>query len=69
MRIGDDPRALTDDAYYKVDPSWSPDGKQIAYSSDKAGTEDLYILDPVTGSERRVTSACGGSRNRCHLTT
>ena len=59
MRIGDDPRALTDDGYYKVDPSWSPDGKQIAYSSDKAGTEDLYILDPVTGSERRGTSLPG----------
>ena len=35
--------------YYKCDPSWSPDGKRIAYSSDKAGTEDLYVLDLETG--------------------
>ena len=56
MEIGKKPEALTHDSYYKVDPAWSPDGKRIAYSSDKAGTEDIYVLDLATKTERRVTS-------------
>ncbi|MGZ6132126.1 MAG: amidohydrolase family protein, partial [Myxococcaceae bacterium] len=59
MKIGQKPRALTSDSYYKCDPSWSPDGKRIAYSSDKAGTEDLYVLDLATGTEKRVSSIVG----------
>jgi Tol biopolymer transport system component len=56
MEIGGKPQALTHDKFYKEDPAWSPDGKSIAYSSDKAGTEDLYILDLATKTEKRVTS-------------
>jgi Tol biopolymer transport system component len=59
MRIGGEPQQLTGDSYYKCDPSWSPDGKRIAYSSDKAGTEDLYVLDLESGDEQRVTSIVG----------
>lgn len=55
MKIGSKPERLTDDAFYKEDPAWSPDGKRIAYSSDKAGSEDLYILDPATKEEKRLT--------------
>ncbi|WP_394840541.1 amidohydrolase family protein [Pendulispora brunnea] len=57
--LGERPRAITSDRYFKVDPSWSPDGKKIAYSSDKAGTEDLYIFDLASGAEQRVTSLPG----------
>ncbi|HEX4809357.1 MAG TPA: amidohydrolase family protein [Bryobacteraceae bacterium] len=57
MDIGGKPEQLTRDAFYKEDPAWSPDGKRIAYSSDKAGTEDLYILDLDTKQEQRLTSA------------
>lgn len=56
MDIGGKPRQLTHDKFYKEDPAWSPDGRQIAYSSDKAGTEDLYVMDVATGSEKRVTT-------------
>ena len=59
MKFGQRPQQLTGDGYYKCDPSWSPDGKRIAYSSDKAGTEDLYVLDLASGSETRVTSIVG----------
>jgi hypothetical protein len=57
MDIGGTPRPLTRDMFYKEDPAWSPDGKRIAYSSDKAGTEDIYILIVATGAETRVTSS------------
>jgi hypothetical protein len=56
MDIGGKPRQLTHDKFYKEDPAWSPDGKRIAYSSDKAGTEDIYVMDVATGSEKRVTT-------------
>lgn len=56
MRIGESPRRITDDSAYQVDPAWSPDGRYVAYSSDKNGTQDLYVHDMQTGSDRQVTS-------------
>ena len=56
MDIGGKPIALTNDKFYKEDPVWSPDGKSIAYSSDKGGTEDIYIFDVATKQEKRVTT-------------
>ncbi len=53
---GGKPRQLTSDKYYKEDPTWSPEGRRIAYSSDKAGIENLYILDLTTYEEKRVTT-------------
>ncbi len=56
MPVGGRPRQLTDDSYQEVNPVFSPDGEQIAYSSDRAGTEDVYIRTLATGEERRVTA-------------
>src|SRR6202162_2678862 len=61
MEIGGKPRPLTNDKFYKDAPAWSPDGKRIAYSSDKAGTEDIYILDVATGAETRATSSASSA--------
>jgi Tol biopolymer transport system component len=47
------PKALTHDTFYKQGPAWSPDGKTLAYISDKDGTENVYLLDVASGSERR----------------
>lgn len=49
--------ALTHDTYYKEDPAWSPDGRAIAYSSDQAGSEDIYLYDVSSKTERRLTKA------------
>jgi Tol biopolymer transport system component/imidazolonepropionase-like amidohydrolase len=56
VEIGGKPRALTNDNFYKQSPAWSPDGKSIAYASDKGGTANIYVLDLASGSERRVTN-------------
>jgi tricorn protease len=44
-------------------PAWSPDGKQVAYWSDRSGEYELY-LRPADGSgaERKVTSLGAGFR-------
>jgi len=55
MKVGGKPEQLTRDSFYKQSPAWSPDGKQIAFSSDKAGTAEIYVLDLATKAERRIT--------------
>lgn len=55
------PRRLTDDTYWAATPAWAPDGKRLAYSSDKAGTQDIYILNVETGEERQLTSFPGAA--------
>ena len=59
MRLGGRPQRITNDTYYETDPSWSRDGRYLAYSSDRAGTEDVYLRDLRTGQERRVTALPG----------
>ena len=56
LDIGAKPRPLTSDAFYKQSPAWSPDGKRLAYVSDKSGTANIYILDLASGREQRLTT-------------
>jgi TolB protein len=39
----------------KLNPVWSPDATQIAFSAARAGGIDLYIVDARTALERQVT--------------
>jgi Tol biopolymer transport system component len=45
MTIGSAPMALTHDTFYKQGPAWSPDGKSLAYVSDRDGIENIYLHD------------------------
>ncbi|SEH41844.1 WD40-like Beta Propeller Repeat [Halopenitus malekzadehii] len=56
MEIGEQPTRVTEDQYYQTAPAWHPDGRFLAYSSDKAGTEDVYAYDTETDSHHRITS-------------
>ena len=55
MEIGKEPRQLTHDTFYKQGPASSPDGKTLAYVSDKDGTENIYLLNLDAGTERPLT--------------
>src|SRR5262249_46066382 len=54
--VGGKPVQLTHDSFYKQAPAWSPDGTRIAYSCDRGGTLDIYVLDLAGHTERRVTN-------------
>lgn len=47
-------------------PAWSPDGKSIAWWSDKSGEYELYVFEPASGETRKVTDLGKGFRYRIH---
>jgi Tol biopolymer transport system component/imidazolonepropionase-like amidohydrolase len=49
------PTKLTDDVYYETDPTWSPDGTKILFSSDQTGNMDLYTLELSTNKITQIT--------------
>jgi Tol biopolymer transport system component len=59
MDIGGRPRRLTHDSYLEADPAFSPDGRWLAYSSDKSGSEDIYLRHLEGAAERRLTTLPG----------
>ena len=54
-RDGKETRRLTEERSIEVSPSWSPDGKQLAFASDRSGSQQIYILETDTGFVRRLT--------------
>lgn len=53
---------LSDGSCRDVHPRWSPDGRTIAFRSDRTGTSQLYLLDLQTERIRAVTDLGQGVR-------
>ena len=47
---------LTTQPTYETQPVWSPDGKQIAFASDRKGNYDVYVMSSKGGSATRLTT-------------
>lgn len=46
---------LTTQSSYESDPVWSPDGKKIAFASDREGNFDVYVMPSSGGVAERLT--------------
>ena len=47
---------ITTNAAYDGDPIWSPDGKQIAFATDRNGNFDVYLVPSEGGVPLRITT-------------
>src|SRR6185437_9556817 len=43
-----------------INPMWAPDGKSIAFVSNRTGIENLFLADLTTGEEHQLTHVVGG---------
>lgn len=48
---------LTSDPADETNPVWSPDGKDVAYCSDRPGRRDLYVRSAAGGAERLLLAS------------
>jgi dipeptidyl aminopeptidase/acylaminoacyl peptidase len=54
---------LTDDDFRDRGPSWSPDGKEILFYSDRGGGYELWLIHPDGSGLRQLTRGGSGSTN------
>jgi len=52
---GGEARALASGMAWDMQPRYSPDGKWIAFTSDRAGGDNLWIMDANGGGGRQIT--------------
>ncbi len=57
---GGAPRRLTSAPGADTSPSFSPDGRQIVFESDRSGTQQLYVMGADGSGQRRISF--GGGR-------
>ena len=63
-RSGGQARRLTSTQGVEIEPYFSPDGTQIAYSSTVAGNTDVYVVAASGGNPKRLTYHPGNDRVR-----
>src|SRR5215467_14060008 len=63
-RSGGQARRLTATPGVEIDPYFSPDGSQIAFSATVAGNTDVYVAPTTGGDPKRLTYHPGADRVR-----
>jgi dipeptidyl aminopeptidase/acylaminoacyl peptidase len=53
---GGEPRRLTSHPKSDSRPRWSPDGKQLAFLSNRDGSSQVYVLDLAGGEPRKLSA-------------
>src|SRR5262245_37511173 len=54
------PKRVTDSPKWDGKPTWSPDGKRIAFMSGRSGDEDIWTVTLASGELRQLTSSQEG---------
>ena len=54
---------LTSNAAIDTSPSYSPDGRQVVFESDRGGTQQLYVMNGDGSGVRRITFGNGRYAN------
>ena len=63
---GGNQRRLTENRKNDSSPSWSPDGKRIAFASDRKGdfeNFEIYVMDADGGNQQKLTNNRGDDRS------
>jgi TolB protein len=53
------PQRLTNTPSIETAPSFSPDGRQIVFESDRSGTQQLYVMPAGGGEAKRISFGQG----------
>ena len=53
---GDDDSSAAE-LFFQVDPSWSPDGGELAFASKRSGNFDIFVVAADGSGTRRLTSS------------
>ena len=56
---GGEAKQITANAAYDSDPLWTPDGKQIVFSSVRELSKDIWIVPAAGGQAKRLTTYPG----------
>jgi TolB protein len=63
-----DARNLTRHKGYDAFPAWSPDGKKVAFVSDRAGRPNIFVMDADGRRAKQLTTEAG-EKDRCYCPT
>lgn len=61
---GSDLRQLTSNARADTRPDWSPDGRRIAYSSNRSGSNQIHVMNSDGSGDVQITTVAQGARNQ-----
>jgi dipeptidyl aminopeptidase/acylaminoacyl peptidase len=54
-------KQITEGKKQDSSPAWSPDGKTIAFVSNRDGESQIYLYDLAAGTSKKVTDVAGGA--------
>lgn len=62
VKPGESPVRFSETAFREQGPTFSPDGRWLAYSSNETGPDEVYVT-PYPGPGGRITISTGGGRS------